>query len=108
MSGQAGVPTSSRKVLGFCDVSRAHFHSPAKRLLFVRTLPEDQHVKSGIAKMLKAMYGSKDAATCWDEFSEHVVKELGFKSDVYNPCCAVITAKTGTHRAGDTAAISSC
>ena len=33
MTGQIGKPEKDRMVLGFYDVSRAHFHSPAKRLM---------------------------------------------------------------------------
>ena len=56
MTGQQGIPEKDRRVLGFYDVSRAHFHSPAKRRMYVKTLPEDEECTSGIARMLKAMY----------------------------------------------------
>ena len=62
MTGDVRTPAKNRRVLGFYDVSRAHFHSPAKRVMYVKTLPEDTSIKTGIAKMLKAMYGGKDAA----------------------------------------------
>ena len=83
---QKGLPARERRVLGFYDVSRAHFHSPAKRTMYVRTLPEDGEIKGGIAKLLKAMYGSKDAAACWDEFAETTMRKLGYKSGKFNPC----------------------
>ena len=86
MSGQQGVPLNDRRVLAFYDVSRAHFHSPAKRLMFVKTLPEDIKIRSGIAKMLKAMYGSRDAGRCWDDFSDNVMKALTFKAGEFCPC----------------------
>ena len=86
MSGQQGVPLKDRKVLAFYDVSRAHFHSPAKRLMFVKTLPEDTYIRSGIAKMLKAMYGSRDAGRCWDDFSDTAMKALTFKAGDFCPC----------------------
>eukprot|EP00973_Karenia_brevis_P079878 11083264-Karenia_brevis.AAC.1 len=61
MTGQKGWTIRDRRVLGFYDVSRAHFHSPAKRVMYVKTLPGDTQVKTGIARLLKAMYGGKDA-----------------------------------------------
>ncbi len=64
MTGQTGIPAAHRRVLGFYDVSRAHFHSPAKRVLYVRTLVEDTSISTGIAKLEKAMYGSRDADAC--------------------------------------------
>ena len=86
MSGQQGVPMRARKVLGFYDVSRAHFHSPAKRRMYVKTLPEDKTIQSGIARLLKAMYGGRDAGNCWDDFSEKVMRSLGFTEGVFSTC----------------------
>ena len=36
--------------------------------------------------MLKAMYGGKDAAACWDEFAEKTMLTLGYKAGVHSPC----------------------
>ena len=92
---QKGIPESKRKVLGVYDVSRAHFHSPAKRTLYVKTLPEDVDNKIGIAKLLKAMYGSKDAAACWDEFAEKTMEGLSYKAGCFNPCLYRSTEQDG-------------
>ena len=73
-------------MLGVYGVSRARIHSPAKRTMCVRTLSEDEGIKSGIAKVRKAMYGSKDAAACWDEFAEQTMRKLGYVPGKYNPC----------------------
>ena len=54
--------------------------------MFVKTLPEDITIRSGIAKMLKAMYGSRDAGICWDDFSDNVMKALTFKAGEFCPC----------------------
>ena len=86
MTGQLKVPLKDRRVLGFYDVSRAHFHSPAKRRMYVRTLPEDTRIKTGIARLLKAMYGSRDAGQCWDDFTGQVMAKLGFAAGVISPC----------------------
>ena len=86
MTGDVRTPAKNRRVLGFYDVSRAHFHSPAKRVMYVKTLPEDTSIKTGIARMLKAMYGGKDAAACWDELAEKTLVTLGYKAGVHCPC----------------------
>jgi hypothetical protein len=85
-TGQQEVPQRLKRVLGFYDVSRAHFHSPAKRRMYVRTLPEDTTIKSGVARLLKAMYGSRDAGNCWDDFAGQVMSKLGFAEGVISPC----------------------
>ena len=86
MTGQKGIPLKDRKVLAFYDVSRAHFHSPAKRLMFVKTLKGDTSIKSGIARMLKAMYCGRDAGQCWDDFNEKAMRDLTFEPGVFCPC----------------------
>jgi len=86
MTGQQGVPRNKRRVLGFYDVSRAHWHSPAKRKMYVKTLPEDPSIKTGIARLLKAMYGGRDAGNCWDDFSEVAMKKLGHEPGIFCPC----------------------
>ena len=43
-------------------ISRAHFHPPAKRKLFIR-LP--QEAGGGIALLFRMMYGMRDAAAGW-------------------------------------------
>lgn len=52
----------------------------------MRTLPEDTTVKTGIARLLKAMYGSRDAGQCWDDFAGKVMEKLGFVEGVISPC----------------------
>ena len=96
MTGQKGVAQKDRRVLGFYDVSRAHFHSPARRKIYVKTLPEDTHVKSGIALMLKAMYGAKDAGACWDGFADQVMRSLGYKPGGFCACVYSNAAQQST------------
>ena len=57
---------SEEKVLGFYDISRAHFHSPARRT--------------------KAMYGTKDAAQCFDVASENAMTAMGYDTGKFSPC----------------------
>ena len=85
-TGQLGKKLADRRVLGFYDVSRAHWHSPTKRKMYVRTLPEDTQVATGIARQLKAMYGGRDAGACWDEFSGKVMQALDFTPGVFSTC----------------------
>ena len=49
------------QVLGFYDVSRAHWHAAARRNIYIKPPKEDTSIKTGLAKLLKAMYGTGDA-----------------------------------------------
>ena len=73
------------RVVGFYDISRAHFHSPVRRNVFIAHPKEDREV-TGIARLLKAMYGTRDAAQCFDTFAETSMQKLGFTVGVFNPC----------------------
>ena len=60
--------------LALWDVSRAHFYGESKRELFTN-LPEEMHVDGMCAKLLKAMYGTEDAANIWaDTWPQHLAK----------------------------------
>ena len=85
-AGQQGLRREDRRVLGFYDISRAHFHSPVRRHIYVKTPKEDTTVKTGLARLLKAMYGTRDAGQCFDDFSEQTMKKLGFDIGKFNPC----------------------
>ena len=50
--------TAAEKVLGFHDISRAHFHSPARRTIVTKVPKEDDECTSGYAALDKAMYVS--------------------------------------------------
>ena len=82
MTGQQGTKVGDRKVLGFYDASRAHWHSPAKRKMYVTVVREDKSIRAGIARLLKEMYRGRDVGNCLDDFSEKVMKELDFQPGV--------------------------
>eukprot|EP00959_Pyramimonas_sp_CCMP1952_P003400 71042-Pyramimonas_sp.AAC.1 len=86
MTGQLGIARDKRRVLGLYDISRAHFHSPALRPLYVIPPVEDDSIKTGIAKLSKAMCGTRDAGKCFDTKAETSMIALGFKVGVFNPC----------------------
>ena len=73
-------------MLGFYDVSRAHWHAAVRRNIYVKPPKEDTSILTGIAKLLKSMYGTRDAAQCWDAFCEEVMTALEFTVGVYSVC----------------------
>eukprot|EP00435_Cladocopium_sp_Y103_P057470 s264_g19.t1 len=76
-----------RRLLGFLDVKRAHFYSDATRELYVE-LPAEAK-KPGedvVGKLLKSLYGTRDAPLNWELQIQKVMTALGFKQGKSNPC----------------------
>ena len=61
---EKGCKQSGMK-LDFIDVRRAYFHAPARRLVFVK-LPADDAQQGMCGRLLKALYGTRDAAQNWE------------------------------------------
>ena len=72
-------------VIALLDVSRAHFHSPPRRKVYVDLCEEDS-VEGMCALLLKSMYGTRDAASNWEGFYTAVMVKGGFRSGSYSPC----------------------
>ena len=51
--------------IDFIDVRRAYFHAPARRLVYVKLPPEDEQ-EGMCGKLIKALYGTRDAAQNWE------------------------------------------
>ena len=77
---------SEMAVLGFYDISRAHFHSAARRKIVIQTPPEDTGCPSGFALLDKSMYGTKDAAQCFDVACENAMTKMGYTIGLFSPC----------------------
>ena len=75
--------------MGFYDVMRAHFHSDARRTLYIIPPPEDTSVRMGCALLLKTLYVPKDAGQCFDAKSESMMRASGFDIGVFSPCIRV-------------------
>ena len=86
MCGEKQLHSQNMRVLGFYDISRAHFHAPARRKVYIIPPKEDTEIKTGIARLLQSMYGTRDAAQCFDAFSEETMAKLGFQAGTFNPC----------------------
>ena len=69
------------------DVRRAYFYAAATRDLFINLPPEDTKATEGqVGRLNLSLYGTRDAATNWQEtLSKHLV-ENGFKRGIGHPC----------------------
>ena len=65
--------SGKRLKMFFLDVKRVHFNSPVRRLIYVKLPPED-HTEGMCGRLLKSMYGCRDASANWeDEYSTTLV-----------------------------------
>ena len=85
VTGKRRAP-AEEKVLGFYDISRAHFHSLARRTIVIRVPREDDECTSGYAVLDKALYGTKNAAQCFDVASENAMTAMGYDMGKFSPC----------------------
>ena len=72
-------------VIAFFDISRAHFHSPVRRKVAIK-MQGYPSCPSGTAMLNRAMYGTKDAAQCFDSYCERTMEKLDYNIGVFNPC----------------------
>ena len=71
--------------LDFIDVRRAYFHAPARRLVYVK-LPPEEEKEGTCGRLLKALYGTRDAAQNWEHAYIDFMKESGFANGAASPC----------------------
>ena len=84
-ASQPGVPRSGQNVLGFYDTSRAHFHSEARRKIYNIVPPAEDMSTTGIARLTGAMYGTRDAAQCFDAKASKSMKAIEYTPGVFHP-----------------------
>ena len=83
MTGEKKRNPQDELVKAFFDISRAHFHSPVRRKVAIRN---HGSCPSGIAMLNRAMYGTKDAAQCFDLYCERTMEKLDHNIGVLNQC----------------------
>ena len=62
-----------------------NFHSPVRRTIVIKVPREDDECTSGYAVLDKAMYGTKDAAQCFDVASETAMTAMGYDTGKFSP-----------------------
>ena len=71
--------------LAFINVKRASFYAKAKKDIFIRLSEEDR--EPGMrGRLLKSMYGTRDAASKLEDCRMDVAREIGFNGGVASPC----------------------
>ena len=73
-------------VLKLVDISRAHFYGRAERDVFVE-LPEGDKTPGYVGKLLKSVYGTRDAAAIWERSYSELLINGGFVKSAAFPTC---------------------
>ncbi len=71
--------------IDFIDVRRAYFQAKARRDVYVE-LPEEDWEEGMCGKLVKSMYGTRDAAQNWEEEYTGFMEEIGFVKGLGSPC----------------------
>ena len=75
--------------ISFVDVKKAYFYGIPDRTLYVRLPPELNMGKEVVGKLVRCMYGTRDAGAIWENCYSSCLVNMGFIQGVSSPCCFV-------------------
>ena len=81
---ESGCDREGMKI-DFIDIRRAYFHALDRRKVYVRLCRED-YEQGMCGKLLKAMYGTRDAAQNWEYEYVEFMLSVGFLAGKVSPC----------------------
>jgi len=85
ISCAASRPKMDHKLM-FIDISKAYLHADVvDQSLFV-ALPKEMKMSNMCGRLRKALYGTREAAKCWEIEYSKTLEELGFIKGKTNPC----------------------
>ena len=73
--------------LSFIYVKKAYFYGVPDRNLYIRFPPELGMPKNMVGKLVRCMYGTRDAGSIWEGCYTKCLVDLGFVQGVASPCC---------------------
>ena len=73
--------------ISFVDVKKAYFYGIPERELFVRLPPELGVSKKYVGKLVRCIYGTRDAGAIWQSCYASCLIKLGFFQGGASPCC---------------------
>ena len=71
--------------IDFIDISRAFFQADAIRDVYVE-LPEEDQSPGMCGRLIKSMYGTRDAAQNWGMAYTQFMESIGFTKGLSSPC----------------------
>ena len=73
--------------ISFVDVKKAYFYGVPERTLYVRLPPELGLGKGVVGKLVRCMYGTRDAGAIWENCYATCLTGIGFTQGISSPCC---------------------
>ena len=73
--------------LHFTDIRKAYFNGVPTRSLYVRLPPELGLPKGTLGKLVRCMYGTRDAGAIWEQFYVDCLVGMGFVQSIASPFC---------------------
>ena len=73
--------------ISFVDVKKAYFYGIPERTLYVRLPPELGLGKDVVGKLVRCMYGTRDAGAIWENCYATCLTGIGFTQGISSPCC---------------------
>ena len=83
-ASQGAAPGQELKVM-LLDAKKAHLHAMAERPIFVQ-LPPERARPGYCCRLIRSLYGTRDAPRLWEEFAASCLAKLGFQR---GKACAV-------------------
>ena len=83
--GYRGNDRKGGNKLEFIDMRRAYFHARARRLVYMK-LPDEDNEEGKCGRLIKAMYGARDAAQNWECEYVDFMEGIGFRRGQSTPC----------------------
>jgi hypothetical protein len=68
------------------DARKAHLHAFADRTVFTQ-LPPEEAAPGWCARLVRCLYGTRDAPKRWEAFLAEQLVALGFAKGLASPCC---------------------
>ena len=69
------------------DIKKAYFNGKPKRNLYVRLPPELGLPRGTLGKLMRCMYGTRDAGAIWEQCYVDCLVGMGFAQGLGSPCC---------------------
>ena len=85
--GLEEVRRGKKLKLSFVDIRKAYFNGTPARNLYIRLPAELGFPKGTLRKLVKCMYGTRDAGAIWEHCYVDCLIDLGFRQGVASPCC---------------------
>ena len=72
--------------LMFLDISKAYLHAEVLRDDIFVDLPKEMRMPGMCGRLRRALYGTREAARCWEKEYSKFLAQLGFQRGRCNPC----------------------